>query len=111
MYVHATLYTIFAMFLHSYCTGLCVYSAVSMLLESPVYAGADARRPEYKACALGHLQYFADSLATAAADTQSGEVRKAAIHAMKEVGQAYTHTYTCHNYDPYHIYAVYYMYV
>ena len=64
-----------------------------MLLESPVYAGADARRPEYKACAVAYLQYFADSLATAAADTQSGEVRKAAIHAMKEVSfHAHPHT-------------------
>ena len=76
-----------------------MHSAVSMLLESPVYAGADARRPEYKACALAYLQYFADSLATAAADT-SGEVRKAAIHAMKEVSLSVYIYYIGHNSYP-----------
>ena len=80
-----------------------------MLLESPVYAGADARRPEYKACALAYLQYFADSLATAAADTQSGEVRKAAIHAMKEVSLSVYIYYIGHNSGPLLIYVICYM--
>lgn len=63
--------------------------AIRLLLEPPSYSGAEERRTEFKACAVAALHLFADGISVAAADIQSGEVRKAAIGAIKESAKRY----------------------
>ena len=59
--------------------------ALQQLLTSPTHAGAEERRAEHKAGAVATLHLLADALARAAADGDSGEVRRAAMQCIKEV--------------------------
>lgn len=66
-----------------------MHSALSVLLTPPSYAGWEERKPEYRSAAQTAIHTFAAVLGAAAQDAESGEVRCAAITAIKQAAKHY----------------------
>ncbi len=60
-------------------------AAIAVLFAPPRHAGWEDRKAEYRTSAQAAIHAFATSLGSAAQDAVSGEVRTAAIGAIKQV--------------------------